>query len=112
MIVNVVLTILSLLAGGAVTFLASSLFYRKASEDLRQEAESLREETRELRHYSGMIMRLLQAMSGGHSFHIVWDSETGKPKSVVYHVTITARATGAASVDTDQEASDEGREDR
>jgi hypothetical protein len=35
-------TFIGVLAGGAVTFLASWLFYRRASEDLRRETERLR----------------------------------------------------------------------
>jgi hypothetical protein len=80
-------TLLGVVIGGVITFLTSRWYYHRASEDLRQEAK-------ELRHYLGITLRVLQALSDNkHSFVINWD-EHGRPIGVSYHRSPPADATG------------------
>ena len=93
-------TLLGIVIGGVITFLTSRWYYHRASEDLRQEAK-------ELRHYLGITLRVLQALSdNGRSFVINWD-EHGKPIGVSYHARTTDQVNIQDSVDTTSESPDE-----
>ena len=93
-------TLLGIVIGGVITFLTSRWYYHRASEDLRQEAK-------ELRHYLGITLRVLQALSdNGRSFVINWD-EHGKPIGVSYHAPTTDQDNIQDSVDTTSESPDE-----
>jgi len=61
---TIVLTSASILFGGAITFLASWRYYRKASEDLRREAGALRQETTEIRRETAEIRTEATALRG------------------------------------------------
>ena len=92
-------TLLGVVIGGVITFLTSRWYYHRASEDLRQEAK-------ELRHYLGITLQVLQALSDNrHSFVINWD-EHGRPLGMSYHVTTTDQDSIQDSVDTTSEATD------
>jgi hypothetical protein len=86
-------TFIGMLAGGAITFLASWLFYRRSSEDLRREAADLRGEARDLRRYVVMLLHLLDDAG---VIDVEWNPVTGEPARVV-KITLTAQATGQAS---------------
>ena len=93
-------TLLGIVIGGVITFLTSRWYYHRASEDLRQEAK-------ELRHYLGITLQVLQALSDNkHSFDINWD-EHGKPIGVSYHAPTTGQGSIQHSVDITSESPDE-----
>ena len=93
-------TLLGIVIGGVITFLTSRWYYHRASEDLRQEAK-------ELRHYLGITLRVLQALSdNGRSFVINWD-EHGKPIGVSYHAPTTNQVNIQDSVASTSESPDE-----
>ena len=97
-------TFLGIVLGGLITFLASWFFYRRASEDLRQEAD-------ELRHYLGITLRVLQALSGnGHSFSINWDTQ-GRPIGVSYQVAVNDQIAIRGDVDINLESPDKDDEE-
>ena len=50
-------TFIGIVVGGLITFVASWLFYRRASEDLRQEAALLR-------HYTDALAGLIEKATG------------------------------------------------
>ena len=93
-------TLLGVVIGGVITFLTSRWYYHRASEELRQEAK-------ELRHYLGITLQVLQALSDNkHSFVINWD-EHGRPIGVSYHAPTTEQVSIQDSVDTTSESPDE-----
>ena len=90
-------TLLGVVIGGVITFLTSRWYYHRASEDLRQEAK-------ELRHYLGITLQVLQALSDNkHSFVINWD-EHCRPIGVSYHATTTAQVSTQDYVATTSES--------
>ena len=92
-------TLLGIVIGGVITFLTSRWYYHRASEELRQEAK-------ELRHYLGITLQVLQALSDNrHSFVINWD-EHGRPLGVSYHAPTTDQDSTQDSVDTTLESPD------
>ena len=75
-------TLLGIVIGGVITFLTSRWYYHRASEELRQEAK-------ELRHYLGITLRVLQALSDNRpSFVINWDELNPRPLYNNYAVVV------------------------
>jgi hypothetical protein len=99
-------TVVGVLAGGAITFAVSRRYYRKASEDLRQEAGDLRQETTEIRRRSEELLRyvrlLIDLLEDAGVIAVERDPRTGEPLTVrvlrITHPTATAK--GVASHET------------
>jgi hypothetical protein len=90
-VADIFLAFLSILFGGAITFLASRYYYLKASEDLRGETEGLR-------RYNKMLMHFLDDAG---VIDVEWDPDTGEPMRVVYLSGVSSgvgEATGTLTV--------------
>lgn len=86
MIASIIATVVSLAAGGALTFLVSRHYYLKASEELLLESKRLRDLT-------NMVIR------GLHNAGLVeytWD-EKGNPKGVMIKLSFKAEGRGTMS---------------
>jgi hypothetical protein len=102
-------TFFSILIGGAITFLASWIYYRKASEDLRTETGYLRRETKALRSEADVLRKgnadllrysimLLHFLDDAGVIDVEWDPDTGEPRRIV-EISATATGRGTATAD-------------
>ncbi len=97
-------TVVGVLAGGAITFAVSRRYYRKASEDLRQEAGDLRQETTEIRKRSEELQRyvllLIDLLDDAGVVEVNRDPQTGEPLTVrLIPITHSTTSKGVATHD-------------
>ena len=81
MAATVLTTFVSLFVGGMITWIVSRQYYRKASEDLREEASALREQT-------NVVLRALQEHSITGNVEYNTNPDTGEPEGIVIRRTV------------------------
>ena len=89
MILNSIISFLSVLIGGAITRLVARQYYQKASVELRQEAQRLRETT-------AMILR---GLHNSGVFEVRFDPNTGDPVGLNIKRTVTDSLAATDNVD-------------
>ena len=83
MLTTVITTVLSVLAGGAITFYVSRRYYREASKDLVREAGRLREQ-------NNLMLRALQEFSQTGDVEYNANPDTGEPEGLSMKRTATS----------------------
>jgi len=73
---GVLLSLIGVLLGAAISAGFSWYFYQQASDDLRKEAEQLRRETKDVQHYTDALITYLDAAG---AIHPVPRDKAGKP---------------------------------
>ena len=73
---GVLLSLIGVLLGAAISAGLSWYFYQQASDDLRNEAEQLRRETKDVQHYTDALITYLDAAG---AIHPVPRDKAGKP---------------------------------
>jgi hypothetical protein len=63
---GVLLSLIGVLLGAAISAGLSWYFYQQASDDLRNEAEQLRRETKDVQHYTDALITYLDAAGAIH----------------------------------------------
>src|SRR5829696_291424 len=63
---GVLLSLIGVLLGAAISAGFSWYFYQQASDDLRKEAEQLRRETKDVQHYTDALITYLDAAGAIH----------------------------------------------
>jgi hypothetical protein len=69
---SILLTVVSVLVGGAISGVISWYYYQRAGDELRHEAANLR-------HYTSVVLRVLEDAG----YHVPRDPETGVPQDRV-----------------------------
>jgi hypothetical protein len=73
---GVLLSLIGVLLGAAISAGLSWYFYQQASDDLRNEAEQLRRETKDVQHYTDALITYLDAAG---AIHPVPRDKAGRP---------------------------------
>jgi uncharacterized membrane protein YccC len=80
---------LEVLIGALISWVASWVFYRRSSEDLRKEAKALREQTRALREQTNRVLEALREHSISGEVGYETNPETGEPEGIAKKRTAT-----------------------
>ncbi len=99
MLTTVITTVLSVLAGGAITAYFSRRYYQKASDDLNTAADGLREESEKLERFSILMLRAIEELGASGTVELNRDPDTGEPIGLQFRVGMASGGTSNVTLD-------------